>query len=109
MPELGKRQQFVAFFGEIAVGIFIITLTDDQPSSIEPRISNVSGLVFNPYRRLGIGALSLRTKLLVANEQFGGQAWTRVRRENIPSQNLVRTAGFQYYGEDDKGLLYIFK
>lgn len=104
----GMRQQFVAFAGDVAVGMSIIQVAEAGLDDINPNWPNVSTFICNPYRASGLGRLSMKTLLRVANEQFDGKAWTRVAKTNLPSKKLVEAAGFLESGLSDQHIFYTY-
>jgi hypothetical protein len=107
----GIRQQFIAFAGERAVGIAAIRFADDTqlPEGIDSSWPNYSGFVCNPYRNRGLGTLSALEGLRVVDSQFGGKAWTKVKKTNISSHKMVTRAGFVVVGEDADSNLYTYQ
>lgn len=104
--EEGVRQQFISFLGKKAVGMSIIRITEDTPDIFNYNTPNVSGFVCNPYRNIGIGKLSMRAKFPYLTEQFGGEAWTRIKIVNFPSKKVTQSGGFTLVGSDAEGLLF---
>jgi RimJ/RimL family protein N-acetyltransferase len=104
----GVRQQFVAYSGERAVGMSVIRFADEVPDSVQDSWPNVSGFICNPFRNQGLGRQSLLKRLEVVEEQFGGHAWTQVKKENAPSNAVVRRCGFLLTGETDGSNIYTF-
>lgn len=91
----GFREIFVVFAGTHAVGQAIVTVSNNPPDAVDPSSPNVSGWIARPYRGQGIGKFSLRERLKVVEERFGGSAWTLVNKTNMISENNVRAAGFR--------------
>jgi hypothetical protein len=104
----GVRQQFIAMAGDRAVGMSVIQLAGEVPEGIDASWPNVSGFVCNPYRNQGIGRLSLLARLQVADEQFGGRAWTKVRNDNAFSRRMVTHAGFVPVHDTDGHTVYSY-
>lgn len=93
--ETGKREQFIAFAGEKAVGMSIVTNQITPPDGIDETWPNISGFICNPYRSLGLGRLSIQRRMETVDSNFGGHAWTYVRKGNIPAEMIVLGAGFE--------------
>ncbi len=102
----GERQQFVGFVGERAIGMSVIRFVDEVPDGVESTWPNISGFVCNPYRNNGIAKRGLSEELDVVEEQFGGNAWTRIKKQNAPSRRVATLGGFSLIGEDADGLIY---
>lgn len=102
----GVRQQFIAFAGSQAVGMSVIRFTDSTPEGIDNTWPNVSGFICRPFRGLGLGTLSLQTRLLVVKAQFGGNSWTQVKKNNTASNRMVTHAGFVKSSETDGHIIY---
>lgn len=96
--ETGKREQFIALAGEKAVGMSIITNQITPPDGIIESWPNISGFICNPSRSLGLGWLSIRHRMQVVDSNFGGHAWTYVRKGNIPAEKIVLGSGFKIAG-----------
>lgn len=92
---VGKREQFIVFSGETAVGLCIITNELDIPEGIIATSPNISGFVCNPYRGQGLGRLSIEERMKVVKEDFDNIAWTFVKDGNTPSEHLVMDVGFR--------------
>lgn len=107
--EPGVRQQFIAFAGDRAVGMSVVRLIDKVPDVIETGWPNLSGFVCNPFRNRGIGRLSLLERLRVVDEQFGGNAWTKVKKTNPFSNIMVSHAGLELVGVDDVYNIYSYR
>lgn len=90
----GKREQFITFFGKQAVGMSIVTNQVEAPSAVNPEWPNVSELILSPFRGLRLGTFTVRHCTSVVKEDFGGHAWTYVRKGNTPAEQLVQQAGF---------------
>jgi GNAT superfamily N-acetyltransferase len=93
--ETGKREQFIAFSGGVAVGMSIVTNQVESPEGVDDSWPNLSGFVLNPYRNQGIGRLAMEHRIKVVERNFGGHAWTYVRKGNIPAEKIVTGAGFK--------------
>jgi len=104
----GERQQFVAYADGRAVGMSVLCAATEAPGYINPAWPNTSSLVCHPYRRQGIGHLSLRTRLAVVDEVYDGHAWTRVRADNPASQRLVESHGFLPVQATDEHIFYTY-
>jgi hypothetical protein len=105
----GIREQFIVFAGEIAVGLSAIQLVDEPPEGIDAEIPNLSGLIANPWRSLGLGKLSLRHRLDIADNRFNSQAYSLVRKNNAISQKLVESNGLKIVGEDESHFVYLYR
>jgi GNAT superfamily N-acetyltransferase len=92
--EIGTREQFIAFSGEIAIGMSIVTNQIKPPDGIDESWPNLSGFVLNPYRNRGIGRLAMERRIEIVEQNFGGHAWTYVRKGNIPAEKIVSSVGF---------------
>jgi predicted acetyltransferase len=90
----GKREQFIVFSGQKAVGMAIVTNQISAPTEVPEEWPNLSGFILNPYRAHGLGRLSINHRVRVVHEHFGGHAWTYVRKGNIPAEKIVLGAGF---------------
>lgn len=110
--EVGKREQFIVFSGEKAVGLCIITNQIDVPEGISPNAPNISGFITNPYRGQGLGRLSIEERMKVVKKNFNDRAWTFVKDGNLPSEHLVTSVGFQQSDLEIEGWeghhLYLF-
>ncbi|MFZ3010161.1 MAG: GNAT family N-acetyltransferase [Candidatus Microsaccharimonas sp.] len=104
----GTREQFIVYAGEIAVGLSAIQLVDEPPEGIDVGIPNLSGMIFSPWRGKGFGSLSLKYRLDIVDERFGGRAYSLVRKDNTISQKLVESNGLFVVGEDDMRLTYSY-
>lgn len=93
--ETGKREQFIAFSGGVAVGMSIVTNQIDTPEGVDSTWPNLSGFVLNPYRSQGIGRLAIEHRIKVVERNFGGHAWTYVRKGNVPAEKIVTGVGFK--------------
>ena len=91
----GKKQQWIMFAGEQAVGMSVVRKTETVPELIPKDIPNVSLFVCFPFRNGGIGKLAMSACIETVNLQFGGAAWASVKHHNRPSQRLVLSAGFR--------------
>lgn len=91
----GSREQFIIFSGAHAVGMSVVTLLPEVPVHVATTWPNLSGFVCHPYRGLGLGKQSLERRIHAVNENFGGHAWTYVRKDNVPAQAVVLGAGFK--------------
>ena len=90
----GKTEMFIALVGERAVGLSIVTNEIMAPIGVDPSHPNLSGFVCVPFRGHGIGRLSLEARIKVVNENFNGNAWTFVARNNSISKHLITSVGF---------------
>jgi RimJ/RimL family protein N-acetyltransferase len=110
--EVGSREQFIVFSGEKAVGMCLITNQIDIPDGINPNVPNISGFVANPFRNQGIGRVSITERMKVVEKNFNNRAWTFVRDDNLISEHLVLSVGFQKTNKEVKGWeghhLYLF-
>lgn len=110
--EAGKREQFIVFAGEHAVGLSVITNDLDVPDGIDPSWPNISGFICNPFRGQGLGRLSIETRMQVIRQNFNSHAWTFVKDGNFPSEHLVVSIGFQKTEQTVEGWeghhLYLF-
>jgi hypothetical protein len=104
----GIRQQFVAYSGDIAVGMSAIRFADEMPTSITQKCPNVSSFICHPFRYQRLGTVSLQTRLRVVREQFEGKAWTQVKRTNAVSNALVVHNGFIPIDETDEHIIYTY-
>jgi GNAT superfamily N-acetyltransferase len=104
----GKRQQFIAYSDTRAVGMSVIRLAHTVPEKINSSWPNVSLLICHPYRRQGIGRLSIEASLRAVDQHFGGVAWTEVRKANVASMQLVNSAGFQPVSETAQKVAYSY-
>jgi hypothetical protein len=93
--ETGKREQFIVFAGEKAVGMSIVTNQVTPPDGIDETWPNISGFICNPYRSLGLGRLSIQHRMKIVDNNFDGHAWTYVRKGNVPAEKIVLAAGFR--------------
>lgn len=66
----------------------------DVPKAVKSSWANISAFVMHPHRGKGVGSLLLKTCAEVVRTDFGGQAWTVIAPENIPSQKAAERAGF---------------
>jgi len=110
--EVGSREQFIVFSGKIAVGMCLITNQMDIPDGINPNVPNISGFVANPFRNQGIGRVSIEERMKVVEKNFNNRAWTFVRDDNLISEHLVLSVGFQKTNREVEGWeghhLYLF-
>lgn len=110
--EIGSREQFIVFSGEIAVGMCLITNQIDIPNGINPNVPNISGFVSNPFRNQGIGRVSIEERMKVVEKNFHNHAWTFVKDSNSKSEHLVQSVGFQKSNSEIEGWegyhLYLF-
>ena len=110
--EVGSREQFIVFSGETAVGMCIITNQIDIPDGINPKVPNISGFVANPFRNQGVGRLSIEERMKVVEKNFNKSAWTFVKDDNLISEHLVLSVGFQKTDREVEGWeghhLYLF-
>lgn len=90
----GQQEQFIVFSGGAAVGMSIVTNSIETPEGIDPSWPNLSGFIANPYRKRGLGRLSLQRRLQSVRYNFDGHAWTLVRIGNEASERLVSNQGF---------------
>lgn len=104
----GVRQQFIAFAGEQAVGMSVVCFADELPDGIDPSWPNLSGFICNPYRNQGLGRLSLLQRLQTVDEQFGGRAWTRIKKTNVFSNRMVTHAGLSLIGHETHYNVYTY-
>jgi len=104
----GIRQQFIAFSGTQSVGMSVIRFADSIPRGIQDTWPNVSGFICHPFRSQGLGGLSLAARLAVVRDQFGGDAWTQVKKTNVPSNRMVSHAGFVKTSETDTHIIYAY-
>lgn len=102
----GIRQQFVAYSDKRAVGMAVVRFADNVPEGVNSVWPNVSLLICHPYRAQGLGRLSIDASLRAVDQQFGGKAWTEVRKANIASIRLVKSAGFLPINETDEKVAY---
>ncbi len=93
--EAGKHEQFIIFAGARAVGLSVITSNLDIPEGIDPSWPNISGFICNPFRGQGLGRLSIETRMDFVRQDFNGHAWTFVKDDNVISEHLVLSVGFQ--------------
>ena len=110
--EIGSREQFIVFSGKKAVGMCLITNQIDIPDGINPNVPNISGFVANPFRNKGIGRVSIEERMKVVEKNFNNSAWTFVRDDNVISEHLVLSVGFQKTNREVEGWeghhLYLF-
>ena len=110
--KIGSREQFIVFSGEKAVGMCLITNQLDIPDGINPNVPNISGFVANPFRNQGIGRVSIEERMKVVEKNFNNSAWTFVRDDNVISEHLVLSVGFQKTNREVEGWeghhLYLF-
>lgn len=108
----GSREQFIIFSGEKAVGMCLITNQIDTPTGINPDAPNISGFVANPFRNQGLGRISIEERMKVVKKNFNNRAWTFVRDDNLVSEHLVLSVGFQKTDREVEGWeghhLYLF-
>ncbi len=108
----GRREQFIVFSGGRAVGMSVVRNDVITPEGIDSSWPNLSGFVCNPFRRQGLGRLSMQHRLTAVRERFGNHAWTYVKEGNVASEKLVLSAGFVQLGlthpdhEDQLAYLY---
>lgn len=91
-----------------AVGMSVVVVDGIPREGIDPLWPNASVLVCAPYRRQGLGVLSLAVQLEQVDHHFGGCAWTSVDQTNEASQHMVEAAGFnpQRISEDEARIYY---
>ncbi len=106
--ETGRREQFVVFSEGSVVGLSAIQRVKNPPANLPTGIPNLSGFILQPFRGKGIGEASLRKRLEIVDERFGGYGYTEVRRENTISQNMVEKVGFTAIASNEKLLWYIY-
>jgi L-amino acid N-acyltransferase YncA len=109
--EAGRREKFVVFVGERAVGLGVVIAGIDSPNDVDRSWPNLSGFICNPYRGQSLGKLSIERRMLAVRHNFGNHAWTLVRSGNVPSERLVTGAGFvkDVHNEHTDGKdLYLF-
>lgn len=92
---IGRREQFIVFSGERAVGLCVITSELDIPEGIDPSTPNISGFVANPFRGQGLGRFSIEERMKVVKKNFDNRAWTFVKDDNYRSEHLVLSVGFR--------------
>ncbi len=92
--EPGFHELYVISLGHYAVGLSVISRQATIPELASFKAPNLSGFICRPYRGLGLGRLSLESRINAVNERFDGQAWTSVNTKNIPSNHLVQSVGF---------------
>ncbi len=90
----GKREDFILFAGKVAVGMSQVATPGCAFLDIDPECPILSGFVGHDYRRQGFGRLSMKTRLNVVDQRFGGYAMTMVKHDNVASIGLVRSSGF---------------
>lgn len=91
----GEREQFIISFGEKAVGLGLINNQQDSPPGIDDSWPNISGYIMNPYRGRGLGRFSIEHRMKIIEQNFGNHAWTLVRDDNVRSEHLVSSVGFE--------------
>lgn len=110
--EIGSREQFIVLSGERAVGMCLITNQIDIPEGIDPTAPNISGFVANPFRNKGVGRVSIEERMKIVAKNFNNRAWTFVKDDNVISEHLVRSVGFQKTNREIEGWegyhLYLF-
>lgn len=112
LNKIGSREQFVVLAGKKAVGLCVITNQLDIPEVIDPTTPNISGFVSNPFRGQGIGRVSIEERMKVVEKNFQNRAWTFVKDDNLRSEHLVLSVGFQKTNREIQGWeghhLYLF-
>lgn len=93
--KVGKREQFIIFAGEKAVGLSTVINNINTPNGVDPSWPNLSGFVCHPFRGQGLGRLSLETRMQSVINNFGKNAWTLVKQGNVHSEHLVTSVGFK--------------
>lgn len=104
----GEREVFIAFAGLIAVGLSVVVRNINAPQGVDPSWPNLSGFVCNPYRGMGIGRLSMETRMRVVRDSFDGKAWTMVREDNLQSSHLVSSVGFKVVSRHENYNVYTY-
>jgi GNAT superfamily N-acetyltransferase len=97
--ERGVCETFIAFAGETAVGLSIVRTSYFPPHAVDPESPYISMFVARPYRRMGLGRLSLQANLDAVREDFGQKAWALIRNTNLPSIAMMTDAGFELQDE----------
>jgi L-amino acid N-acyltransferase YncA len=97
----GEREIFIVFAGEHAVGLSLVTLSNNPPDCVDPLSPNLSGYIAHPWRMKGLGKLSLLKRLEIVEANFGSNAWTLVNKTNYISERMVESVGFQKTSCDD--------
>lgn len=91
----GEREQFIVSCGEKAVGLCLISAQIKSPPGIDDSWPNISGFIMNPYRGRGLGRFSIEERMKVVKNNFSNHAWTFVRDDNLISEHLVLSVGFE--------------
>lgn len=97
----GKREHFVPYASCLAVGMAAVQIVGPRavPEGVDPTWPNVGGFVCQPWRGRGLGTMLWKACLRSVHDEFGGNAWTLVRPNNIPSQITIQRVGFHKIGE----------
>lgn len=101
--ELGKHEQFIVYFGEIAAGLCVVSNQTKCPPNVDPSWPNLSGFIMNPFRGIGLGRFSIEQRMGVVKEDFGDRAWTLVKDGNERSEHLVLDVGFRKTDQEVEG------
>jgi GNAT superfamily N-acetyltransferase len=108
----GTREQFIAFAGERAVGLSLVSTQVEPPPGVDAEWPNISYFVCRPFRRQGLGRLSITACMKAVARNFDNRAWTVIKDGNSPSEHLVTSVGFNRIDRPVEGWkgynLYLF-
>ncbi len=112
IDEPGIRQYFLSYAhgensgedGDVlrAVGIGLVSLAEPPLHLRLETGPNISLMICNPYRKIGLGKLMVQSFLDAVDKNFDKRhhtIWTSVRRDNKASQRLVEGSGFTPYAQ----------
>lgn len=117
MYEQGVQEHFVVFRGIMprhsarrtldldAVGYSRISINAPEyiPKGIKLDVPNTSGFILEPDRGKRLGEFSLEERVDILDRRFGGNAWTLVKRGNVPSERNIQKFGFNFIRSRVKG------
>lgn len=106
--EPGVHEVFIASTGRRAIGLSVISRQVTPPMDISTEAPNLSGFICIPYRGLGLGRMSLESRMRSVESHFGGIAWTSVHVDNQPSNHLIKSVGFELASRDEDRNIYIY-